>query len=93
MHEFERSRAKIRDFFPASFSRGETDVSLSAAVVQLIDSPRRLPETPIERRLWSALKETCPILLVSLVRRVAAELYKDELRHGARSLVHRAALV
>jgi hypothetical protein len=83
MHGLERSRAKIRDFFPASLRRGETSISLSAAVVQLIGSPRRLPATPIEQRLSAALKETGPILLVSLVKRVAAELYNDELRQGA----------
>jgi hypothetical protein len=83
IHGLERSRAKIRDFLPALLRRGDTGVSLSAAVVQLIDSPRRLPATPIEQRLSSALKETGPILLVSLVKRVAAELYNDELRQGA----------
>jgi hypothetical protein len=83
MRGLERSRAKIREFFPALLRRGETAVSLSAAVVQLIDSPRRLPTTPIEQRLSSALKETAPISVANLVKRVAAELYSDELRQGA----------
>jgi hypothetical protein len=83
MDGLERSKSKLRDFLPALLRRGETGVSMSAAVVQLIDSPRRLPATPIEQRLWSALKETGPILFVRLVKRVAAELYSDELRQGA----------
>jgi hypothetical protein len=83
MGGLERSRAKIRDFLPALLRRGETGVSMSVGVVQLIDSPRRLPATPIEQRLWSALKETGPISLASLVKRVAAELYSDELCQGA----------
>ena len=40
MHGLEQSKAKIGDFFPASLRRGESGVSLSAAVVQIIDSPR-----------------------------------------------------
>ncbi|HEY2919669.1 MAG TPA: hypothetical protein VGK77_11840 [Candidatus Binatia bacterium] len=83
MNGLERSKSKIRQFFPASLRRGESGVSLSAAVVQLIDSPRRLPATPIEQRLSSALREAGPISLASLVKRVAAELYSDELRQGA----------
>jgi hypothetical protein len=83
MDGLERSKSKIRDFLPASLRREASGVSLSAAVVQLVDSPRRLPATPIEQRLSSALKETGPISLASLVKRVAAELYSDELRQGA----------
>jgi hypothetical protein len=87
MHGLERSMARIREFLPASSRREETDVSLSGAfVVQLIDSPRRLPATPIEQQLASALKATGSISLVSLVKRVAAELYNDELRQGAGAL-------
>lgn len=85
MHGLERSRAKIGRFFAASLKRGESGVSLSAAVVQIIDSPRRLPATPIEQRLSSALKETGPILLVSLVKRVAVELHNDEICQGQES--------
>jgi hypothetical protein len=81
------SKSKIRDLFSASLTRGESDVSFNAAadiaVMQLIDSPRRLPATPIEERLASALKEAGPISIASLVKRVAAELYSDELRKGA----------
>jgi hypothetical protein len=82
MDGLERSKSKIRDLLPASLKRGESGVSLNA-VVQLIDSPRRLPATPIEQRLSSALKEAGPISLANLVKRVAAELYSDELRRGA----------
>jgi hypothetical protein len=83
MHGLERSRAKLRNLLPKPLRRGETGVSSSAAVVQPMNSPRRLPATPIEQRLSSALKETGPIALASLVKRVAAELYSDELRKGA----------
>ena len=83
MDRLERSKSKIRDFLPASLSRGESGVSLGAVVVQPLDSPRRLPATPIEQRLSSALKEMGTISLGSLVKRVAAELYGDELRRGA----------
>lgn len=83
MDGLERSKLRIRDLLPASLRREESGVSLSAAVVQLVDSPRRLPTTPIEQRLSSALKETAPISVANLVKRVAAELYSDELRQGA----------
>jgi hypothetical protein len=59
--------------------KGDAD----APVVRLIDSPRRLPETPIEQRLACALKETGSISVAGLVKRVASELYSDELRQGA----------
>jgi hypothetical protein len=55
MHGLERSRVKIRGFFQASLRQGETGVSLSAAVVQLINSPRRLSSMPIERADWLPL--------------------------------------
>lgn len=83
MDGLERSKLRIRDLLPASLRREESGVSLSAAVVQLVDSPRRLPTAPIEQRLSSALKQTGPISVANLVKRVAAELYSDELRQGA----------
>lgn len=54
-----------------------------AAAVRLIGSPERLPETAIEQRLMSRLKDTGPISFSSLVNAVAADLYTDELRRGA----------
>jgi hypothetical protein len=53
------------------------------AVVRLIERPDRLPGTPIEHRLAAALQDTGPVAFVSLVKRVAADLYADELRNGA----------
>jgi len=82
MTELERSRSKIGKLRP-SLSRMNSDAAADATDVHLIDSPRRLPATPIEQRLASALKETGPMSMIRLVKRVAAELYSDELRHGA----------
>jgi hypothetical protein len=57
--------------------------SAGAAIVQQIDSPHRLPETPIEHRLTSALKKVDVISFEKLVKTVAADLYAEELRKGA----------
>jgi hypothetical protein len=87
MSRLERSKSKMRDLLPVSLSRVTSGISLNvetdAAVVRLIDSPTRLPATPVEQRLASVLKETGDIPVTSLVKRVAAELYSDELRRGA----------
>lgn len=61
---------------------GKTD----AAVVRLIDSPRRVPATPIEQRLISTLRETESISFATLVNAVSADLYAEELRTGAGAL-------
>jgi hypothetical protein len=82
MTGLERSGSIMRKLFTAksgSAFRTEAD----AGMVRLIDSPRRLPATPIEQRLSSALKEAGPLPVALLVKRVAAELYGDELRKGA----------
>jgi len=87
MTRLERCGSKIRRLFPVSLRRERSSGALrteaDAAVVRLIESPRRLPTTPIEQRLVSALKEAGPVPVSSLVKRVAAELYADELRGGA----------
>ena len=87
MTRLERSGSKIRRLFPVSLHRERSSGALrteaDAEVVRLIESPRRLPTTPIEQRLVSALKEAGPVPVSSLVKRVAAELYADELRGGA----------
>ena len=57
--------------------------SAGAAIVQQIDSPQRLPATPIEHRLISALKKVGVISFEKLVKTVAADLYAEELRKGA----------
>ena len=51
--------------------------------MQQIDSPQRLPATPIEHRLISALKKVGVISFEKLVKTVAADLYAEELRKGA----------
>jgi hypothetical protein len=87
MTGLERSKSKMRKLFPSSISRaksrGAFRTEADAAMVHLIDSPRRLPATPIEQRLSSALKDAGPMAVALLVKRVAAELYSDELRKGA----------
>jgi hypothetical protein len=55
----------------------------AAAAVRLIETPRRLPATPIEQALTSALKEIPVISMTRLVKEVAANLYAEELRKGA----------
>lgn len=62
-----------------STARGKLD----GAAVRLIQSPPRLPETPIEQRLAARLREAGPLSVSSLVTGVAADLYSDELRKGA----------
>jgi hypothetical protein len=57
--------------------------SAGAAIVQQVDSPHRLPATPIERQLISALKKVGAVSLEELVKTVAADLYAEELRKGA----------
>lgn len=82
MTSLERSRSKMRRFFPV-LSREKSKTEADTAVVRLIESPRRLPTTPIEQRLVSVLKEVGSVTVAGLVKRVAAELYADELRGGA----------
>ena len=47
------------------------------------ESPKHFPSTPISRRLFSALGEAGPTRLENLVKAVADELYREELRNGA----------
>lgn len=73
--------------FPNSARRVNAQSTVTAkagaAAVRLIESPQRLPETAIEQRLMSRLKETGPVSFSSLVNAIAADLYTDELRRGA----------
>jgi len=74
----------MRRLFAVSL-RGEKSsgaLTEADAVVRLIESPRRLTTTHIEQRLVSVLKEAGPVTVASLIKRVAAELYADELRRG-----------
>jgi hypothetical protein len=69
--------------FPSPVRHSALGAKSDRAAVRLIDSPRRLPETVIEQRLASRLKESGPVSLSALVTGVAADLYSDELRTGA----------
>jgi hypothetical protein len=87
MSGLEHSGSKIRKLLPAWLSQAQSDVAAKAAadaaVVRLMDLPRRVPATPMERRLSAVLKAVGPVSVAGLVKRVAAELYRDELRKGA----------
>jgi hypothetical protein len=78
---------KMRKLFRAPSNRPSFDdapkPSAGAAIVQQIDSPHRLPATPIEHRLTSALRKVGVISFEKLVKTVAADLYAEELRKGA----------
>ena len=82
----EAAKRHMRKLFPASLSRtkleGAFKPAADVAIVRLIDSPLRLPVAPIERRLLAKLKAG-PVSFEKLVRLVAADLYKEELRKGA----------
>jgi hypothetical protein len=81
------SRWKMRKLFAGSLSpsnwAGPFKVKMEGEVVRLIDSPHRLPATPIEHRLTSALTKVGVISFEKLVKTVAAHLYAEELRKGA----------
>jgi hypothetical protein len=65
--------------------RADRDVATEAgsALVRLLDSPRRTPQTPIQQAVVAVLKEAGSSSLAVLVKRVSGELYRDELRKGA----------
>jgi hypothetical protein len=52
-------------------------------VVRLMDLPRRLPGTAVERRVISTLKEAGPVSFAKLVTTIAGEVYAEELRKGS----------
>jgi hypothetical protein len=77
----------MRKLFAGSLSRsdwaGPFKVKADVPVVRLMDSPRRLPGTPLEQRVISTLKETGPVSFANLVKTVAGEVYAEELRKGS----------
>lgn len=87
MTRLQPSRWKMRSLFPHLIGLSSSGRALRAeaplAVVRLIERPGRLPGTPIEHRLAAALQDTGPVAFASLVKRVAADLYAEELRQGA----------
>ena len=82
----EAAKRHMRKLFPASLSRtkfdGDFKPAADVAIVRLLDSPLRLPATPVEQRLLAKLKAG-PVSFENLVQVVAADLYKEELRKGA----------
>ena len=86
MTRLQSSGWNMRKFFAGSMSQrsSESSEKSDTAVVQLIDSPRRSPVTPIEERLAAALKKSGrEVSVANLVKSVAADLYTEELRKGA----------
>lgn len=87
MTRLETAGRTMRKLFPGSMSRSHSAGAHSAeadrALVRLIDSPRRLPATPIEQQLVAALRKAGPASVATLVKRVADDLYKEELYKGA----------
>jgi len=57
--------------------------SLGALRVRLLESAGRLPTTPIEQWAVDFLSRGGPALFSELVRRIAGQLYHDEVRRGA----------
>ena len=90
MTVLQRSGWKMARLFHGLSSQTDTESAVSAktdaAVVRLIDPPRRLPESPIEQRLISTLGETGSVSFARLVDAVSADLYAEELRTGAGAL-------
>ena len=87
MPKLEAPGWRIKQLFPGVLGgrRTDRDVAMEAgsALVQLLDSPGRTPQTPIQQALVAALKEAGSSSLAVLVKRVSGELYRDELRRGA----------
>jgi hypothetical protein len=90
MTELQRPGWKMGRLFQGLSSQTDAEGAVSAkadaAVVRLIDSPRRAPATPIEQRLISTLRETGSVSFARLVNAVSADLYAEELRTGAGAL-------
>jgi len=77
----------MRKLFAGSLSRsnwaGPFKAKAQGGVVRLIDSPPRLPATPLERRVVSTLKRAGAVSFEDLVKNVADELYAEELHKGS----------
>ena len=86
MSGLQLSRWKMRKLFAGSLSRsnwaGPFKVK-AEGVVRLIDSPHRLPATPLEHRVVSTLKRAGAVSFGNLVKTVADELYAEELHKGS----------
>ena len=75
---------RIRQLLPGVLGGTDPEGAADAgsALVRLLDSSSP-PQTPIQRALMAALKEAGGVSLEALVKRVTAELYREELRQGA----------
>jgi hypothetical protein len=62
-------------------STGQLEWTTEQTVTRL-ETPLRSPSTPMERRVLGALEHQRQLALDVLVDRVAADLYRDELRRG-----------
>src|SRR5262245_66507335 len=81
------SRWKMGKLFAGSLLRsnwaGPFKAETGEKMVQLIDSPHRLPATPLEHRVVSTLKSAGAVSFENLVKTVADELYAEELHEGS----------
>ncbi len=79
-----KTRKPFASWLGQSTSGGVVKPKADDAVVRLIDSPHRLPATSIEQRLASLLRrESEPVFFGILVKRIAEDIYEEELRMGA----------
>jgi hypothetical protein len=85
--KLERVGWRMRRFLPGVLNRAKYEPGAwpepVAAVVHLLHSRHYAPSTPISQRLASALSDGGWFSFERLVKRVATELYEEELRKGA----------
>jgi len=58
----------------------------ATATVELLKSFDQTPQSPIQRTVVRALKDSGVVSVSALVARVASEFYRDELHQGAAAL-------
>lgn len=82
--------ARIRQLLPVLLRRSESPRSIgpeqAMMTVELLRPPDQTPQSPIQRTLVRALKDSGRVSLSTLVARVTGELYRDELHQGAAAL-------
>jgi|GEM_PF-6033044 len=79
-------------FLPVLLQQSETHRSVGSrratATVELLKSPDQKPQSPLQRAIVRALKDSGVVSVSALVARIASELYRDELHQGAGALEH-----
>src|SRR4030095_12167067 len=60
-----------------------TDKTEADHVVRFFDAPSRSPVTPIEIRVDAMLRQSGLVSLATLVKKIGADLYLEELHSGA----------